>query len=169
MIQKKIIISISILVFLFASMVYAQGDKAGEEINWQVLSNGGGEMTSGNYKINGTLCQTATTVMTSTNNQIHSGFWQDFGGTSGDCVGLCGDANGDGDVNVSDAVWLLNYIFVDGPPPQPIKACGDTNTDADVNISDAAYLVIWIFTGGTSPGDCSYGIGWPDGNCCPYE
>jgi Dockerin type I domain len=168
MISKKIIILLSILVFLFTSGLYAQGEKAGEEINWQVLSNGGGEMTSANYKINGTICQTATTVMTSANNQIHSGYWQDFGEAQGDCLGQCGDANGDGDVNVSDAVWIVNYVFIGGPPPQPIVACGDINTDADVNVSDAMYLVVWIFAGGGPPTTCSPGIGWPGGDCCEY-
>jgi hypothetical protein len=28
-----------------------------------------------------------------------------------------GDANGDGTVNVADAVYLINYIFKGGPPP----------------------------------------------------
>jgi PKD repeat protein len=30
---------------------------------------------------------------------------------------ICGDVNNDGVVNVSDAVYLINYIFVGGPPP----------------------------------------------------
>ena len=28
-----------------------------------------------------------------------------------------GDANCDGSLNVSDAVYLINFIFVGGPPP----------------------------------------------------
>ncbi|MBD3218191.1 MAG: hypothetical protein GF310_07935, partial [candidate division Zixibacteria bacterium] len=29
----------------------------------------------------------------------------------------CGDANGDGAVNVSDAVWVINYVFIGGAAP----------------------------------------------------
>jgi len=32
------------------------------------------------------------------------------------CAGICGDANEDGGVNVSDAVWIINFVFVTGSP-----------------------------------------------------
>lgn len=32
-------------------------------------------------------------------------------------VPMCGDANGDGDINVGDAVYIINYIFKGGDPP----------------------------------------------------
>jgi hypothetical protein len=28
-----------------------------------------------------------------------------------------GDCNGDGEVNIADAVYLVNYLFLGGPPP----------------------------------------------------
>ena len=31
---------------------------------------------------------------------------------------MAGDANGDGEVNVGDAVYLISYVFKGGPPPQ---------------------------------------------------
>jgi len=37
------------------------------------------------------------------------------------CEWLLGDANGDGKVNVSDAVYIINYVFIIGfPPPIPV-------------------------------------------------
>ena len=33
------------------------------------------------------------------------------------CEGMCGDANKDTRVNVSDAVYLINYVFSGGNPP----------------------------------------------------
>ncbi len=30
---------------------------------------------------------------------------------------FCGDANGDGAVNIADAMSILNYLFIGGPPP----------------------------------------------------
>lgn len=63
---------------------------------------------------------------------------------------LAGDANHDGNVNVGDAVYLVNYIFRSGPPPAYL-AEGDANGDCNVNIGDAVYLVNYIFRGGPSP------------------
>ncbi len=66
-----------------------------------------------------------------------------------------GDANGDGSVNISDAVYLIAYIFAGGPAPDPLDA-GDANCDATVNISDAVYLIAYIFAGGPAP--CEGGL-----------
>lgn len=62
-----------------------------------------------------------------------------------------GDANGDGTVNIGDAVMLVNYIFKSGPAPDPLDA-GDANCDGAVNIGDAVYLIDYIFHGGPPPG-----------------
>jgi Dockerin type I domain len=83
------------------------------------------------------------------------------------CQGRCGDANGDVDVNVSDAVWIINYVFVGGDPPVPILACGDANTDAAVNVSDAVWIINYVFVGGDPPGDCSPGA-WGGEDCCIF-
>jgi hypothetical protein len=62
-----------------------------------------------------------------------------------------GDANGDGEIDIADAVHLINYLFANGPAPQPLEA-GDANCDGEVNIADAVYLVNYLFTGGPPPG-----------------
>jgi hypothetical protein len=62
-----------------------------------------------------------------------------------------GDANGDGGINIGDAVYLINHIFNDGPAPIP-NAAGDTNCDETVNIGDAVYLINHIFNNGPEPG-----------------
>jgi hypothetical protein len=64
---------------------------------------------------------------------------------------VCGDANGDDQVNVGDAVFLIVYVFSDGPPPEPLES-GDENCDGQVNIGDAVYLINYIFREG--PGPC---------------
>ncbi len=63
---------------------------------------------------------------------------------------LCGDANSSGQVNITDAVFLVNYIFAGGPPPIPLLA-GDPNCSGVVNITDAVFLVNYIFAGGAAP------------------
>ncbi len=86
-----------------------------------------------------------------------------------DCQGLCGDTNNDGAVNISDAIWLINYIFYSGPPPQPVLACGDANTDGASAMQDAIWIINYVFVGGNPPGDCSPG-NWEGtgGDCCPF-
>jgi hypothetical protein len=73
---------------------------------------------------------------------------------------MCGDANCDGSVNVSDAVHIINYVFVGGNPPSPMEA-GDANCDSTCNVSDAVWIINYIFVGGNDPGDTD-GDGVPD-------
>jgi hypothetical protein len=89
--------------------------------------------------------------------------------TTGPCQGECGDANNDGDVNVSDAVYIINYVFVGGGEPQPVLACGDANDDGTVNVSDAVYIINYVFVGGGPPSNCSPGSPeWYNGDCCVF-
>jgi photosystem II stability/assembly factor-like uncharacterized protein len=66
---------------------------------------------------------------------------------------ICGDANFDATVNVSDAVWIINYVFIGGDPPIPYEA-GDVNCDGTVNVSDAVWIINYVFVGGNDPCDC---------------
>jgi hypothetical protein len=68
-----------------------------------------------------------------------------------------GDANHDCFVNVSDAVLIINYIFVGGGPPNPCIA-GDCNCDGSVNISDAVVIINYIFIANSST-PCKAGEG----------
>ncbi len=65
-------------------------------------------------------------------------------------VYLCGDANRDSDINVGDAVFLINYVFKDGPAPNPICA-GNANGDSGTNVGDAVYLINYVFKSGPPP------------------
>ena len=69
-----------------------------------------------------------------------------------DIASICGDANNDDGVNVSDGVWIINYVFAGGAPPDPL-ASGDVNCDATCNISDAVWIINFIFAGGYDPCD----------------
>jgi hypothetical protein len=72
----------------------------------------------------------------------------------------CGDANSDGLVNVSDAVYIANYVFVGGNPPFPLET-GNLNCDGAVNISDAVWIINYIFMEGNDPCEVD-GDGIPD-------
>ncbi len=61
-----------------------------------------------------------------------------------------GDVNGDYKVTVSDAVYLVNYLFKGGPAPKPFLT-GDPNCDTLVTVSDVVYLINYLFKGGPPP------------------
>jgi hypothetical protein len=63
---------------------------------------------------------------------------------------VCGDANGDRVIDISDAVSLIAYIFSGGPAPNPLIS-GDASCDKVVDISDVVYLITHIFSGGPAP------------------
>ncbi len=72
---------------------------------------------------------------------------------------LRGDANSDGKKTVSDAVFLINYLFKGGAVPNPLLL-GDTNCcqegekncqTVSVSVSDVVYLVNYLFKGGLAP------------------
>ncbi|MBD3218909.1 MAG: hypothetical protein GF310_11580 [candidate division Zixibacteria bacterium] len=146
----KIILIILLIIICCGTILDAESDqKSGEQINWQVISRGATNASSGNYILQGTLDQTGIGWSASDQYQLHSGYWQSFE----QAPYICGDANSDDDVNVSDAVYIINYIFVSGaPPPDPIQA-GETNCDGSFNISDAVWLILYIFEGGNAPCD----------------
>jgi len=68
---------------------------------------------------------------------------------------LCGNPNGDNDVNVGDAVFMINYVFRDGPPPDPWQL-GDANCDGILNVGDIVYLIAASFRYGPQPECCEY-------------
>jgi hypothetical protein len=66
----------------------------------------------------------------------------------------CGDANGDNLINVGDVVFIINYVFRGGPPPDPICS-GDANGDGEANVGDGVFQLNFIFNGGPTPDpDC---------------
>ena len=66
----------------------------------------------------------------------------------------CGDVNEDGSINISDIVYLINWMYLGGPPPlDPDNA--DTDGCPPVDINDIDVLVTYLFQGGPEP--CSTG------------
>lgn len=62
----------------------------------------------------------------------------------------CGDADGNLIVTISDAVFLINYIFSGGPAPETMQH-GDADCNGIITISDAVALINYIFSGGPAP------------------
>jgi hypothetical protein len=70
---------------------------------------------------------------------------------------VCGDVNYDNVVNFGDVVYIVNFVFREGPPPQ-FLCDGDVNGDRLLNIGDAVYLMGWLYRDGQPP-DCGPGGG----------
>ncbi|MBU0598143.1 hypothetical protein KKF61_04060 [Patescibacteria group bacterium] len=54
---------------------------------------------------------------------------------------LCGDADANGTVNISDATYLIGYVFGNNAVPYH----GDVDANGKINISDVVYLIGYIF------------------------
>ena len=57
-----------------------------------------------------------------------------------------GDANADGEVNLSDAVTVLGYLFLSGGIE--CEVAGDTDDSGKVNVSDVIFMLDALFRGG---------------------
>jgi hypothetical protein len=65
---------------------------------------------------------------------------------------IAGDVNGDDEVNIVDAVYMVIYLFRNGTPPScpdcgdvTCPECGDINCNGTVSISDVVFLVNYLF------------------------
>lgn len=63
---------------------------------------------------------------------------------------IYGDADCSAAVSVSDVVFLIAYIFSNGPDPVSINMA-DPNRDCLVTVSDVVFLINYIFAGGDAP------------------
>ncbi len=64
---------------------------------------------------------------------------------------LPGDPNNDEDINLLDILYIIDYVYGDGPLPQPILETGDSNADGLVNLLDILYLIDFIYQDGPAP------------------
>jgi hypothetical protein len=70
-----------------------------------------------------------------------------------DCCGgayVCGDADGSGEIDIDDVVYVITYIFADGPAPDPLSS-GESDCIGDIDIDDVVYVIAYIFIDGSPP------------------
>ncbi len=66
-------------------------------------------------------------------------------------VTLRGDLNKDKSRNLTDIIFLVNYVFKGGTAPNPV-ALGNVNCSTGApNLTDIIYMVNYVFKGGTAP------------------
>lgn len=79
------------------------------------------------------------------------------------------DSNGDTRIDLSDAVFILNYLFVGGASPTCFDGL-DVNDDGKLQITDPIHLLTFLFSGGPPPGapfpDCGSDPTPDDGVSC---
>jgi hypothetical protein len=63
---------------------------------------------------------------------------------------LCGDADGNGIIQIFDIAYIVSYIYLDGPAPKPLEAANCDGAPA-LNIFDITYLVAYIYLNGPDP------------------
>ena len=62
-------------------------------------------------------------------------------------------------MNIGDAIYLIKYIFTNGPSPicdgSPNLFPGDADGSGEITVGDAVFLVQFVFNNGPAPENCS--------------
>jgi hypothetical protein len=119
--------------------------RSGEQIKWQVVSGGGGASSSTNYKASTTIGQTAAGPVSSTNYKVNQGFWQNF--VTSCCVGVTGNVNAAGIVDLADLSALVSYL-TGGGYVLPCVPEANVNNSGIVDLADLSALVSYLTGGG---------------------
>ena len=61
-----------------------------------------------------------------------------------------GDTNDDGNVDLADGVFVLNFLFTGGAMPSCMESA-NTNDDDTVDLTDGVFVLNFLFTGGAEP------------------
>lgn len=96
---------------------------------------------------NDTNCELVVFVQSDDNRKVLATAWVSL---SDIAYYLPGDANGDGETDFSDVIYVAYYILMGGNPPDPLNS-GDPNGDCEINIADAIYLAYYLLQGGPAP------------------
>src|SRR5262245_42889403 len=62
-----------------------------------------------------------------------------------------GDSNGDLQVDLSDAVFTLGFLFLGDPPRLPCEDAADADDDGILDLTDAVFGLSFSFLGGRAP------------------
>jgi len=63
---------------------------------------------------------------------------------------ICGDANGNGTVNILDVTLLINFLYKGGPAPDPYES-GNADGTLPINILDVTFLINYLYKDGPEP------------------
>ncbi len=60
---------------------------------------------------------------------------------------ICGNANGDELVNILDITYIISYLYMGGPAPDPVESA-DVDNSGEVNILDITSLISFLYKDG---------------------
>jgi hypothetical protein len=61
-----------------------------------------------------------------------------------------GDPDSTGSIDLTDAVYLFDFLFHGGPVPSCLEAA-DAQNDGALDLSDGVYIFLYLFVGGSAP------------------
>jgi Zn-dependent M28 family amino/carboxypeptidase len=65
-----------------------------------------------------------------------------------------GDPTMNGEIDIADVLYLINYLYKAGPSPDPLQT-GDVTCNGQVNIDDVIFLINYLYKNGSAPpGSC---------------
>jgi hypothetical protein len=64
---------------------------------------------------------------------------------------LCGDVNNSGSCELGDMVFLITYLYKNGPKPAPPLLRADVNNSGLVELGDVVFLKNYLYQNGTTP------------------
>ncbi|MEW5925494.1 MAG: dockerin type I domain-containing protein [Candidatus Zixiibacteriota bacterium] len=63
---------------------------------------------------------------------------------------VCGDADGNGLVNILDGFFIIQYLYKNGPEPVPLEAA-DMDGRPGINLLDYTYVISFLYRSGPPP------------------
>jgi hypothetical protein len=146
--RNKIKMLLLLGVVLLVLVTFSQLCRADAyKIDKDVFDGGIQEVASDAYSAWSSMGQLVIGNMQGGQYVLMGGFWSAF------TYFVAGDCNNDETVNIADVVCLINYLFIEGPPPVALPS-GDPNCDGGINIADVVYLVNYLFIQGPTPLMC---------------
>ncbi len=141
------------LWLIFLLFAVAPGASAWE-LKRQALTSGGLQGASYSFRLKGTAAEAVPGGGEASGFSLNSGFWYNNGVYQA-CVCGVGDVNENGQINILDIVFLVDFKFKNGPAPTPYEICnGDTDCNCLVNILDIIVLINYKFKAGPPPCEC---------------
>jgi len=61
-----------------------------------------------------------------------------------------GEVNGDGQLDLGDAIFILSYLFSSGPAPE-CESAANVNGDGQLDLGDPIHLLTYLFASGQRP------------------
>jgi hypothetical protein len=139
---------INLLIFFLAVCVfvglnlYALSWSQNFKMLTDVLDSFGGRASSTNFSLRVGSGGQPGVVGPSEDSSFYA--WQGYVHAA---IYLHGDVNANGEITVSDVVYLISYVLKSGPAPIPLET-GDVNCDNIANITDITDMINYLFKSG---------------------